>query len=500
VSRICNAETSWKKASVRKPISPARFFSRFSWLDGKPLAIEPYRADILERGLFTFDHSGRRQHNLILTGRGKKNYKTFDRILAAIYNLLAWPTAGGNDCYLIDNDEDQSADALDLAKKFIEANPILKSAVVIKQNIIARKDGKGFLKILPAKDIAGAHGKTYLFCGFGEIHAYRDYGILEAMQLDPHRPDAMMWIESYDSLFHRAGAPLYDLVQRGFAGKDPRMLFSWYSANRCTDPNFADLPPEERENPSMKSWGIADYLEQQRNRLPSHQYRRLHLNIGGQPEGAAFAGAKIADSIERGVKVRHPVPGINYFFFFDGSVGTSDDQVLAVGHREDGRSVLDLIVNQQVRPPFDPLKVIPQFAEIVRLYQGSRVVGDRLVFNIFEKAWRAENISYFMSELTAHQLYEQAQVQFNTGSALLLDDPTLESQFCSLIWRGGKIDHIVGEHDDWSNACSGVLYLIARNQVINPNAIPIGVGRGIGAEIRQMGAERGQHAQSVQRA
>jgi hypothetical protein len=117
---------------------------------------------------------------------GKKNYKTFDRILAAIYNLLAWTTAGGNDCYLLDNDEDQSADALDLAKKFIEANPILKGALVIKQNVITRKDSKGFLKILPAKDIAGAHGKTYLFCGFGEIHAYRDYGILEAMQIDPH--------------------------------------------------------------------------------------------------------------------------------------------------------------------------------------------------------------------------------------------------------------------------------------------------------------------------
>jgi hypothetical protein len=161
--------------------------------------------------------------------------------------------------------------------------------------------------------------------------------------------------------------------------------------------------------------------------------------------------------------------------------------VLAVAHREDGRSVLDLIVNQGTRPPFDPLKVIPQFAEIVRQYGGARVVGDRLVCNIFENAWRAEKITYVMSDLTAHQLYEQAQVQFNTGSAVLLDEPTLEGQFCSLIWRGGKIDHVVGEHDDWSNACSGVIYLAGKNSAFNPNAVPLAFGRGIGYDIRQAG-------------
>jgi hypothetical protein len=44
---------------------------------------------------------------------------------------------------------------------------------------------------------------------------------------------------------------------------------------------------------------------------------------------------------------------------FDRTWSTNDDQVLAVAHREDGRSVLDLIVNQGTRPPFDPLRVIP---------------------------------------------------------------------------------------------------------------------------------------------
>jgi hypothetical protein len=31
------------------------------------------------------------------------------------------------------------------------------------------------------------------------------------------------------------------------------MLFSWYAADYCADPEFASLPPEQRANPSMAS-------------------------------------------------------------------------------------------------------------------------------------------------------------------------------------------------------------------------------------------------------
>ena len=131
----------------------------------------------------------------------------------------------------------------------------------------------------------GAHGKTYLFVGFDEIHGYRDWSLFEALAPDPTRPDALTWIASYDTIWSTPGVPLFDLKR--MADTDPRMLFSWYSADLCTDPAFADLPPEERANPSMGSWpdGRA-YLEQQRRRLPTHKYRRLHLNLPGAPDGA----------------------------------------------------------------------------------------------------------------------------------------------------------------------------------------------------------------------
>jgi hypothetical protein len=73
------------------------------------------------------------------------------------------------------------------------------------------------------------------------------------------------------------------------------MFFSWYGGDFTTDPGFAgdDVTQEARANPSMASWGNADYLDQQRRRLPTHKFRRLHLNLPGAPDGAAFSGERV---------------------------------------------------------------------------------------------------------------------------------------------------------------------------------------------------------------
>lgn len=59
---------------------------------------------------------------------------------------------------------------------------------------IARNDGLGAATILLANDIAGSHGKTYLFVGFDEIHSYRTHDLFEALAADPTRPDVLTWI------------------------------------------------------------------------------------------------------------------------------------------------------------------------------------------------------------------------------------------------------------------------------------------------------------------
>lgn len=445
-----------------KQISPSAFFKMLKWIDGRPLmlVIEEYRLRIFNEALYTFDEDGRPTHNLVLAGRGKKNWKSADLILSALYRLLAWQTVGGNECYVLANDEGQAGDDLELAKKIIRVNPILKNAVSIKLKVIERRDGQGFIKILPAHDVAGAHGTTYVFCGFDEIHEYKTWDLLEAMQLDPTRPDALMWITSYASIYHRPGIPLFDICAAGWKGEDPRMFFSWYASDRTTDKDLENVSPEDRANPSRGSWQDPNYLEQQQRRLPAHKYRRLHLNLPGLPEGSAFTAEVVMNAIDRGVRVRPPEDGVDYFGFVDMSGGSNDDACLGIVHKDaEGRAVLDCVMNQGQRPPFDPYKAVERFAATLKKYKVFTITGDRFAGNTFQAAFESKGISYQMSELTKSKLYEALEPKLNAGEVVFLDIPVLEQQLLGLVWRGGKIDHPIGEHDDFSNAAAGVIHL-----------------------------------------
>ncbi len=389
-------------------------------------------------------------------------------MLAALYRLLAWHSPQGTDAFVLANDEDQAGDDLDLTKKLVACNPVLSDELDVYAKEIARKDGAGVLRILPAKDVAGAHGKTYCFCGFGEIHAYRDYGIFEALAPDPTRLDALIWITSYASIFNSAGYPLFDFYQRGVAGADPRMFFSWYSADYCTDPAFAQMPPERRANPSIESWGNPDYLEQQRRRLPIHKFRRLHLNLPGMPDGAYLQPQAVFNAIIQGRKLEQPRPTLpegrrtRYYCFVDMSGGSQDDAVLGVAYRERGQVRLARLVSQTQRPPFNPRHAIAKFAPIVKEYGCSGLTGDHYAGNTFASDFAEHGLGYHGCNLTRSELYEALEPLLNSGRAELLDEPKLQEQLLGLVRRGEKIDHSPGEHDDYANAAAGAVVLAYR--------------------------------------
>ena len=268
---------------TRKPLTSLRLFGRLKWLDGRPLldTIEPYRRKIFKDALDTYK-DGAPVYNQVLAGRGKKNFKSCDLVLAAIYCTVVRRSVQGNDALILASDEAQAGDDLSLARKLVECSPALSAEFEVLSKELRLKDGSGSIKILPAGDASGLHGKQFSFLGLDEIHTHDDWRVLEALQPDPTRRDALTWITSYDSITDEPGTPLHDLKAIGFAGTDQKMLFSWYSADRCTDPDFADLDPEARANPSMGSWpeGRA-YLDQQRRRLPANIFKRLHLNLPG---------------------------------------------------------------------------------------------------------------------------------------------------------------------------------------------------------------------------
>lgn len=449
-----------KTAPVAAPPTSLAFFSRLSWIDGRPLleTIEPYRRELFRLALDTYGPDGVPRYNLLLAGRGKKNWKSADLILASLFCLLVRELAQGNDVWILANDEGQAGDDLSLAKKIVAANPDLKAEVQVLAKEIRRRDGGGTLRILPANNALGQHGKQFGFCGFDEIHGYRDWDLLEALQPDPSRPDALTWITTYDTIWDSPGVPLHDLKEMGKRGDDPRMLFSWYSADFCTDPNFAELPPDERANPSMASWPKGKrYLAQQRRRLPSNRFRRLHHNLPGAPGGAFFDQAVVDGAVVPGRTALAPRAGVDYAAFVDMSGGSSDDAVLAIAHNEDGKAVLDLLISQAGGVPFNPRLAVGRFADALKRYSCRRVTGDAYAGLTFRSDFSQHGVDYLVSEKTTSQLYEDLEVALNAGQVELLDSAKMRQQLVTLVIRGAKVDHLPGAHDDWACATAGVI-------------------------------------------
>lgn len=441
--------------------SPLDFFGRLRWLDGSDLLshMEDYRRELMQRALYTFRSDGTPLFNLVLAGRGKKNWKSTDLVLAAFYKLLMWPvSAQGNDGFILANDEGQAGDDLALAKKLVQANPELGAEVTVYTSEIRRKDDAGSLKILPAGDVAGMHGKTAMFVGLDEIHGYRNWNVLEALAPDPTRTDSLLWITSYDTIWSTPGVPLVDLKTAGKAGDDPRMLFSWYSGDYCTDRNFADLPPEQRANPSMPSWpeGPA-YLEQQRRRLPTHKFRRLHLNLPGSIDGAFLDGEMVARAIVPGLRVLPPRHDRAYVGFVDMSGGSSDDATLGIAHADGERAVLDLVVSQDGGTPFDPGRAVQKFVRMLREYGLATVMGDAYAGETFRRSFAEHGIRYRVCARSKTEIYEAIEPRLNADEVELLDVPKLQEQLLTLIVRGARVDHPPGAHDDWANAAAGAL-------------------------------------------
>jgi hypothetical protein len=455
-------------------VTSLAFFAQLKWIDGDPLldCIEGYRRELFTQALDTFDANGRPLYSMVLAGRGKKNWKTADLILAALFVLVIRRSVQGSDGFILANDQDQAADDLQLAKKLVACNPDLAAEVDVYANELRLRDGSASLRILPAKDIAGAHGKSAAFIGYDEIHAYKDWSLLEALQPDPTRPDALQWVTSYASLFTTAGAPLHDLLAIGKSGKDPRMLFSWYSGDYCTDEKFADLPPLQRANPSLESWIDGEkYLETQKARLPAGRFRRLHLNLPGSPEGAAFDQDMILKCVVVGRRSLPWQAGVRYMAAVDMSGGSADDAVLCIFHIEDRTVVVDLVAKQLGGVPFSPRSAVSQFCYVLREWKVAKVYGDAYGGQTFRQDFATLGIDYEVRTASASNLYERLEPLLNQREIELLDHPTTIEQLVGLIWRGQKITHEHNSHDDHINAVA--LAASVARELISGDDLPI---------------------------
>jgi hypothetical protein len=108
---------------------------------------------------------------------------------------------------------------------------------------------------------------------------------------------------------------------------------------------------------------------------------------------------------------------------------------------------------------------------VLKEFGCSAVTGDQYGGRTFRAQFEAAGIAYDVSALAKSALYEALEPKLNARSIVLLDVPTLEQQLLGLVWRGGKIDHAAGEHDDFSNALSGVVHLLTAGVQLSAETI-----------------------------
>src|SRR5262249_45206319 len=134
----------------------------------------------------------------------------------------------------------------------------------------------------------------------------------------------------------------------------------------------------------------------------------------------------------------------------------NDDAVAAVGRaRPDGTIVVDAVINQGPPCPFDPRVAVARFVGLAQEYGCLSVVGDKYAGETFIAAFADHGISYEVCPISKSELYEAFEPLLNAGEVRLPDVPLVEQQLLGLVWRGTKIDHLPGEHDDWCNAAVG---------------------------------------------
>jgi hypothetical protein len=163
-----------------------------------------------------------------------------------------------------------------------------------------------------------------------------------------------------------------------------------------------------------------------------------------------------------------PVRGRSYKAFTDPSGGGRDAFTFALAHLEDGTAVVDVL--RARRPPFDPVAVTNEYAELSKQYGVRSVTGDRYSGAWVQTAFADAGILYKPSELTKSEIYLEAEPLFARGAIAIPAHRPLLTELRALerrTNRSGKdqVDHPIRGSDDLANsACGAAVAVTGRKQ------------------------------------
>ncbi|MGZ0655637.1 hypothetical protein ACWPKS_08515 [Coraliomargarita sp. W4R72] len=151
---------------------------------------------------------------------------------------------------------------------------------------------------------------------------------------------------------------------------------------------------------------------------------------------------------------------VDYTSFVDISGGRRDDATLAIGHKENGKAVVDF---QKVwKPPFNPQSVIEQMVRELARFGIKRVTGDNYSGEFVASAFQGRGVKYTKCSKSKSDLYLELVPRITSREIELLDDEMLVEQLAGLERKtrsGGRdsVDHTHGGKDDLANAVAGLV-------------------------------------------
>ena len=112
--------------------------------------------------------------------------------------------------------------------------------------------------------------------------------------------------------------------------------------------------------------------------------------------------------------------------------------LLAIAHkaRPDDRIIIDAV--REMRPPFSPTVVVDEFAELLKAYDVTKVVGDHYGGEFVKEPFRKHGITYELCKQPKSDLYRDLLPSLNSGQIVLPRHDRLVAQICGLERRTGR--------------------------------------------------------------
>lgn len=286
--------------------------------NGKPMKLEEFQKKILRDIFTTRDKNGLRKFNVALLGIPKKNGKSTIASGVALYMLFC--DVFGAEVYSVAGDKDQAKIIFQMTKRAIERNPILLSSVRIYKDEIVVPSTNSVYKVLSA-DAPTAHGLNPSCVIFDELWNQPDRELYDALTQSPVRKEPLTFVVTYAGTDQTS--LLYQLYQMGMQKKDARMYFFW------TEKNLA-------------SWVSDAYLEQQRMRLPSGVFQRLHENKWSQGENSFISKEELETCKDYALRpMLGGKEGVKYYLAVDLGL-VRDRTVLTICHKDSENNLIYL--------------------------------------------------------------------------------------------------------------------------------------------------------------